>query len=89
MSLANPPLPDGPSAVGASNLLARLLSRGRPLVMGILNVTPDSFSDGGRFLDPDIAIAHGRRMAAEERRYHRHRRRIHPSLRVGNPGRSR
>jgi dihydropteroate synthase len=65
MSLANPPLPDGPSAVGASNLLARLLSRGRPLVMGILNVTPDSFSDGGRFLDPDIAIAHAGRMVAE------------------------
>src|SRR3954471_7514166 len=30
-----------------------------PLVMGILNVTPDSFSDGGRYLDPDAAIAHG------------------------------
>ena len=30
----------------------------RPLVMGILNVTPDSFSDGGRFLDPAQAIAH-------------------------------
>jgi dihydropteroate synthase len=66
MSVANPPLPDGPSAaVGASNLLARLRSRGRPLVMGILNVTPDSFSDGGRFLDPDIAIVHARRMVAE------------------------
>jgi dihydropteroate synthase len=33
--------------------------------MGILNVTPDSFSDGGRFLDPDAAIAHARRMVAE------------------------
>ncbi|HYL47796.1 MAG TPA: dihydropteroate synthase, partial [Stellaceae bacterium] len=32
----------------------------RPLVMGILNVTPDSFSDGGRFADPAGAIAHGR-----------------------------
>jgi dihydropteroate synthase len=30
-----------------------------PLVMGVLNVTPDSFSDGGRFLDPADAIAHG------------------------------
>ena len=30
-----------------------------PLVMGIVNVTPDSFSDGGRFLDPESAIAHG------------------------------
>ncbi|MEI7804898.1 MAG: dihydropteroate synthase [Hyphomicrobiales bacterium] len=33
--------------------------------MGILNVTPDSFSDGGQFLDPAIAIAHARRMADE------------------------
>ncbi|MGH3077219.1 MAG: dihydropteroate synthase, partial [Gaiellaceae bacterium] len=33
--------------------------------MGILNVTPDSFSDGGRFLSPADAIAHGRRLAAE------------------------
>jgi len=45
--------------------LARLLADGRPLVMGILNVTPDSFSDGGRFLDPVLAIAQARRMAAE------------------------
>ena len=35
----------------------------RPLVMGVLNVTPDSFSDGGRYLDPSVAIAHGRAMA--------------------------
>jgi len=35
-----------------------------PLVMGILNVTPDSFSDGGRWLDPEAAIAHGLAMAA-------------------------
>jgi dihydropteroate synthase len=34
-------------------------------VMGILNVTPDSFSDGGRFFDPVRAIEHGLRMAAE------------------------
>jgi dihydropteroate synthase len=34
-------------------------------VMGIVNVTPDSFSDGGRFLDADAAIAHGRELAAE------------------------
>ena len=45
--------------------LAALLARGRTLVMGILNVTPDSFSDGGRFLDPAFAAAHARRMAAE------------------------
>ncbi len=35
------------------------------MVMGVLNVTPDSFSDGGRFLGAPEAIAHGRRLAAE------------------------
>ena len=45
--------------------LAALLARGRTLVMGILNVTPDSFSDGGQFLDPAVAVAHARRMAGE------------------------
>ena len=34
-------------------------------VMGVVNVTPDSFSDGGRFLEADAAIAHGVRMAGE------------------------
>jgi dihydropteroate synthase len=42
--------------------LAALLKLGRPLVMGILNVTPDSFSDGGQFLDPATAIAHAETM---------------------------
>lgn len=37
----------------------------KPLVMGVLNVTPDSFSDGGRFFDASAAIARGREMAAE------------------------
>jgi dihydropteroate synthase len=36
-----------------------------PLVMGILNVTPDSFSDGGRFLDVDDAVAHAKAMVAD------------------------
>jgi len=35
------------------------------IIMGILNVTPDSFSDGGRFLDIDSAVEHGLKMAAE------------------------
>jgi dihydropteroate synthase len=48
-----------------SRPLARLLGLGRPLVMGILNVTPDSFSDGGKFIDPQHAIAQARRMVAE------------------------
>jgi len=44
----------------------RVLDLGRrTCVMGILNVTPDSFSDGGRFYDPDAALAQGERMAAE------------------------
>jgi dihydropteroate synthase len=36
----------------------------RPLVMGVLNVTPDSFSDGGRWVDPECAVAHGRALVA-------------------------
>lgn len=36
-----------------------------PKVMGILNLTPDSFSDGGRFADPGAAVEHAHRMAAE------------------------
>ena len=46
-------------------LLRRLLSKQHPLLMGVLNVTPDSFSDGGRFLQPPAAIEQARRMAAE------------------------
>lgn len=62
MTLSRPP-----SAIATkdSPLLARLLALGRPAVMGVLNVTPDSFSDGGRFLEPSIAIEHARRIAAE------------------------
>ncbi len=36
----------------------------RPLIMGVVNVTPDSFSDGGLHLDPDRAVAHGRALVA-------------------------
>jgi len=36
-----------------------------PVVLGILNVTPDSFSDGGRYLDPQAAIAHGQALSAQ------------------------
>lgn len=44
---------------------SRRLDLSRPVVMGILNVTPDSFSDGGRFLSRDAALAHARAMVAE------------------------
>jgi len=36
----------------------------RPLVMGVINVTPDSFSDGGEFFEAGLAIEHGRRLVA-------------------------
>jgi len=56
-----------PSSVSAASdhaphVLARLLALGRPLVMGVLNVTPDSFSDGGQFVDPGVALAHAREL---------------------------
>lgn len=43
----------------------RSLSLERPHVMGILNVTPDSFSDGGRFKQLELALAHARQMTEE------------------------
>jgi dihydropteroate synthase len=36
-----------------------------PVVMGVVNVTPDSFSDGGQWLDPEAAVAHGRELTAQ------------------------
>jgi dihydropteroate synthase len=54
-----------PPAVSAAGALTKLLGVGRPLVMGILNITPDSFSDGGQFFDPAVAIAQGQRMAED------------------------
>ena len=49
----------------AAEVLSGLLGLRRPAVMGILNVTPDSFSDGGAFLSPDAAVAHAAQMVAE------------------------
>jgi dihydropteroate synthase len=43
----------------------KTLDLSRPVVMGVLNVTPDSFSDGGRFLSVEAAVEQGVRMAAE------------------------
>ncbi|MBJ7574681.1 dihydropteroate synthase [Luteimonas sp. MC1828] len=43
----------------------RMLRLDRPRVMGIVNVTPDSFSDGGEHADTDAAVAHGLKLAAE------------------------
>jgi dihydropteroate synthase len=41
------------------------LDLSRPLVMGVVNVTPDSFSDGGKFSSPEAAVAHARRLIEE------------------------
>jgi len=54
-----------PGTAPGDNVLTWLLAKRRPLVMGVLNVTPDSFSDGGLFMQPPAAIEHGRRLAAE------------------------
>ena len=43
----------------------KTLDLSRPIVMGVLNVTPDSFSDGGRFLPLEAAVAHGLRLVEE------------------------
>ena len=62
-TLGNRAVSTGSNAHG--DILRRLLAKDRTLVMGVVNVTPDSFSDGGRFLDPQAAIAQARRLAAE------------------------
>jgi dihydropteroate synthase len=56
-----------PAAAGTSGLsvLATLRSGPIPAVMGVLNVTPDSFSDGGQFTVPERALAQARKMVAE------------------------
>jgi dihydropteroate synthase len=54
------------SAVTEWQLRSRTLPLGRrPRIMGIVNVTPDSFSDGGRFFDVEAAVAHGLRLVDE------------------------
>jgi dihydropteroate synthase len=57
----------GPVAYCGMRLRAcdRFLDFPTALVMGIINVTPDSFSDGGRFVEVDAAVAHGHQMAAD------------------------
>ena len=59
---------DGPSKPAAAGQVTRpgdLLRSGRPIVMGVLNVTPDSFSDGGRYTDLGAAVAHAVRMHSD------------------------
>jgi dihydropteroate synthase len=56
--------PTSAKAAGPS-VLQRLPSRPYPAVMGVLNVTPDSFSDGGQFAAPERALAQARKMVAD------------------------
>lgn len=56
--------PRHPAGLPAA-LVDRLAGTTRALVMGVVNVTPDSFSDGGRWLEPGAAIAHGLELAAQ------------------------
>jgi dihydropteroate synthase len=60
-------LADRPAATTGTSAhpLGRALAARRPLVCGVLNVTPDSFSDGGRFDSLDRAVEHGCALAAE------------------------
>jgi len=54
-----------PGTERRSAWLDRLLAARRPVIMGVLNLTPDSFSDGGQFVDPERAIAHAQQMIAD------------------------
>ena len=53
------------AAAPSPPLVAGFPGLGRTRVMGVVNVTPDSFSDGGRHLDPAAAVRHGRRLLDE------------------------
>ena len=52
------------TAAGPAGLPAHVAT-GRTLVMGVVNVTPDSFSDGGQWFEPEAAVAHGRELLAQ------------------------
>jgi dihydropteroate synthase len=54
-----------PAAAQLHSVLRSLFARPLPVVMGVLNVTPDSFSDGGQFTTPELALAQAKRMIAE------------------------
>lgn len=62
---ARPARPRSSHSLKTPSARIPLRFRSRPLVMGILNVTPDSFSDGGRYLRAERAMARGIQMAAE------------------------
>jgi dihydropteroate synthase len=63
--IAAKPSPAAATGPAGHAVLPALKSRPYPAVMGVLNVTPDSFSDGGQFAAPERALAQARRMIAE------------------------
>ncbi|WP_410469685.1 dihydropteroate synthase [Bradyrhizobium sp. 33ap4] len=63
--MASKPMASTVTGPAVSARLPALLSRPYPAVMGILNVTPDSFSDGGQFAVPEEALAQARKLVAE------------------------
>ena len=66
MNASRDPCSPGSGRALQWKLRSRTLPVGKiPLLMGIINVTPDSFSDGGQFFDPAAAIEHGLQLAAE------------------------
>ena len=56
---------NGAPAGRLPNVLGLLMAKNRPIIMGVLNITPDSFSDGGQFIDPAVALQHARKMIEE------------------------
>ncbi|MGD9836750.1 MAG: dihydropteroate synthase [Afipia sp.] len=63
--MAAPSRMSDPAAAQLHPVLRDLFAGPVPVVMGVLNITPDSFSDGGKFVSPDAALAQARRMIAE------------------------
>ncbi|WP_461357415.1 dihydropteroate synthase [Bradyrhizobium sp. USDA 4454] len=63
--MATKPIASAVAGPAGPAVLPALLSRPYPAVMGILNVTPDSFSDGGRFIAPEQALAQARKLVAD------------------------
>src|SRR6202043_1211841 len=63
--IATTPRPAVAAAPALHPVLRTLLARPSPAVMGVLNITPDSFSDGGQFLAPERALAQAKRLIAD------------------------
>jgi dihydropteroate synthase len=63
--LLNSPRPSSPVPSSCLRAGRYALSLERPLIMGIINITPDSFSDGGRYFDPGRAMDHARQLIEE------------------------